>query len=134
MPAWAISLKCFFPRGTCLSAGCVKALVRVLGETLFEKTVDQAIMLLAQAPNRGRDMVIVSGTGLPARVSELVLLRPASRNPFPIPAVVWRLPLRARRQRVYTIQCTTHCRPDEAMGRGSLGQWPLHVFSRRPCL
>ncbi|KAJ4461644.1 hypothetical protein PAPYR_1757 [Paratrimastix pyriformis] len=70
--------------GACLAGGAVKGLVTVLGRTLFEQTANQALMLLAQLPNRGRDMVVIAGTDnvfLPSNYPLLVGQSPLSAHP-----------------------------------------------------
>lgn len=48
--------------GISASTGFVKALVTLFRTTLFELTVAEARMLISQAPQGGRDMVLMAGT------------------------------------------------------------------------
>ncbi|KAL6043558.1 hypothetical protein QOT17_023831, partial [Balamuthia mandrillaris] len=56
--------------GISAAMGFVKGLTNILGTTLVEQTVNQLVGILAQAPNKGMDMVMVAGTDnvlLPSR-------------------------------------------------------------------
>lgn len=48
--------------GVSAHLGFVKGLTNVLGTTLVQQTLNQLVLLLAQAPGRGNDMVFIAGT------------------------------------------------------------------------
>ena len=56
--------------GISASVGMVKGLTNVLGVSLLEQTAHQGLMLMAQAPARGANMVLIAGSDnvvLPSR-------------------------------------------------------------------